>query len=156
VRPSPYVFEHDAHLDVEAEPATVWRHLAEFDNYTRWWPWLREFSVDGAGLESGTRLCGVVRPPAPPVMHVEVELTERTASYVSALVRGDLDGPARLTVEAIPTGTRVSVWWQVEITQRTMRAAARVARPLLLFGHDRVVAHTIASFRRNLRRDLAA
>jgi hypothetical protein len=154
--PSPYVFEHAAHLDVDAEPTRVWRHLAQIDRYPGWWPWLREFSVAGTGLEAGTVMCGVVRPPAPPVMHLEVELTERTPSYVSALVRGDLEGPARLTVEPITHGTRVSVWWHLEVRQRAMRAAARVARPLLLFGHDWVVAHTIDSFRRNLRRDLAA
>jgi Polyketide cyclase / dehydrase and lipid transport len=153
---SPYVFEHAAHLDVEAEPALVWSHLARFERYPHWWPWLHEFSVVGAGLETGTVLRGVVRPPVPALMRLEVELTERTFALANARVRGDLDGDARLTVEPIATGTRVGVWWNVEVRQPALRGAARLARPLLSFGHDRVVAHTIATFRQNLRRELAA
>jgi hypothetical protein len=35
--------------------------------------------------------------------------------------------------------------------QRPMRAAARVASPVLRWGHDRVVAATVSGFRRQLR-----
>ena len=34
--------------------------------------------------------------------------------------------------------------------QRPMRLASRVARPLLQWGHDRVVELTVAGFRRRL------
>jgi hypothetical protein len=37
--------------------------------------------------------------------------------------------------------------------QRPMRLAARLASPLLRWGHDRVVEATVASFRRNLGRE---
>jgi hypothetical protein len=37
--------------------------------------------------------------------------------------------------------------------QRPMRLAARVAYPLLRWGHDRVVEATVAGFRRQLARD---
>ncbi len=156
VRRSPYEFEHIAHLDVDAAPELVWSHLAQFDRYPVWWPWLREFAVDGTGLGAGTVLRGVIRAPVPPPIRLDVALTERTRTHVEARVRGDLAGPARLGVEPLRTGTRVTVWWHVEITNRAMRAAARATRPLLLFAHDRAVARTIESFRRNLRRDLAA
>jgi hypothetical protein len=35
--------------------------------------------------------------------------------------------------------------------QRPMRVAARVAPPVLRWGHDRVVDATVAGFRRHLR-----
>jgi hypothetical protein len=35
--------------------------------------------------------------------------------------------------------------------QRPMRVAARVASPVLRWGHDRVVDATVAGFRRHLR-----
>jgi hypothetical protein len=153
---SPYVFEHAAHLDVEAEPPVVWARLAQFERYPTWWPWLHDFSVSGTGLEPGTVLGGVVRPPVPALMRLEVALVERAGDTVRADVRGDLEGDASLTLEPIASGTRLRVWWNVELTGKATRAVARVARPVLLFGHDRVVAHTIESFQRTLRRELAA
>ena len=39
--------------------------------------------------------------------------------------------------------------------QRPMRMAARVAHPLLRFGHDRVVEATVAGYRRHLAQDQA-
>jgi hypothetical protein len=49
-------------------------------------------------------------------------------------------------------GTRASVSWQLEMTQPRMRAAARVVRPILRWGHDRVVDAAARGFRRHVRR----
>jgi hypothetical protein len=65
-------------------------------------------------------------------------------------VHGDLEGPARLVLGAVDSGTVAEVSWTVEMTQRTMRLAARVAHPLLRWGHDRVVEATIDGYRRHL------
>ena len=47
-------------------------------------------------------------------------------------------------------GTVAEVAWTVEMTQRTMRMAARVAHPFLRWGHDRVIETTVAAMRRHL------
>jgi hypothetical protein len=44
------------------------------------------------------------------------------------------------------------VAWTVEMMQRPMRLADRMAHPLLQWGHDRVVEITVAGFRRRLSR----
>jgi hypothetical protein len=44
----------------------------------------------------------------------------------------------------------VEVAWTVEMKQRPMRLASRFGRPLLQWGHDRVVEMTVAGFRRRL------
>jgi len=62
---------------------------------------------------------------------------------IEAKVHGDLEGSALLTLEAHDGGTRADVSWRIEMTQRRMRVAARLAGPLLRWGHDRVVAATV-------------
>ena len=47
-------------------------------------------------------------------------------------------------------GTTASVGWSLEMRQLPMRVAARVAYPLLRWGHDRVVEATVRAFRAQL------
>jgi hypothetical protein len=65
-------------------------------------------------------------------------------------VHGDLEGVAHLVLDPDGKGTQASVSWRIEMMQRPMRMAARYARPVLCWGHDRVVDVTVASFRRHL------
>ena len=71
------------------------------------------------------------------------------ARRVDATVHGDLEGEARLVFTPSATGTIAEVSWTIEMMQRPMRLAARVAGPLLRWGHDRVVEATVAGFRRH-------
>jgi len=41
-------------------------------------------------------------------------------------------------------GTRVRVEWTLLMASKPMRVAARVARPLVLWGHDRMVEIAVA------------
>jgi hypothetical protein len=96
-------------------------------------------------------LYGVVVPPLPYRMSIRVELTRCEApSAIDAVIGGDLEGPAWLRVQADGGGSRVEVAWTVEMMQRPMRLASRFGRPLLQWGHDRVVETTVAGFRRRL------
>ncbi len=46
------------------------------------------------------------------------------------------------------SGTRVAVAWSVEMRSAPLRVAARVAYPLMRWGHDRVVEMAVSGFRR--------
>ena len=84
-------------------------------------------------------------------MHIQVELTDCERPHrMDALVHGDLEGEARLVLRPQGAGSNVEVSWTVEMMQRPMRMASRVAHPVLQFGHDRVVEITVAGFRRRL------
>jgi hypothetical protein len=84
-------------------------------------------------------------------MRVRVLLDRCTRpERIDASVGGDLEGDAHLVLASRGTGTRAEVAWTVEMKQRPMRLAARLASPLLRWGHDRVVEATVAAFRRNL------
>lgn len=152
VRTSPTVIDYRGTFDFPLGPEQLWEALAQPNRFPAWWGWwLRDFGLDGPGLVDGAVLRGVVVPPVPYQMRVRVRLDRcHPPRRIDATVDGDLRGPARLELEANGDGTRVAVAWRVEMMQRPMRVAARVAHPLLRWGHDRVVEVTVASFRRHL------
>ena len=142
---------HHGQYEFGRPAADVWRAIEEVDQFESLWPWLEEFSLDGGSLTSGAVLHGVVAPPLPYRMRIRVELTEcEPYRRIDALVHGDLEGDAQLEIRGSDTGSSVDVHWIVEMMQRPMRMASRFAHPLLQWGHDAVVALTVARFRRRL------
>jgi len=145
------VIDYVGEYEFALTPEELWDTIEQVDQFERWWPWLQDFSLEGEPLASGSVLNGVVAPPLPYRMRIRVELTrvERPVA-IAAVVGGDLEGEARLGLWSRGTGSRVEVAWTVEMMQRPMRLADRVAHPLLQWGHDRVVEVTVAGFRRRL------
>lgn len=146
-----YVMQHAAHYSFAVPPEEVWAAIEQLDQFEQWWGWLGHFQVEGPGLRSGAVLRGVVAPPVPYRMQVEVQLQRCVpCRVVDALVSGDLAGDAHLTLDRISKGTVASVAWSLEMRQMPMRVAARLAYPLLRWGHDRVVEATVGAFGRHL------
>src|SRR4029077_7575730 len=95
---SAYVIEYDGTFTLAAPVAEVWRTIVQFDRFSSWWSWLHEFSVGGNGPQRGTVLDGVLAPPLPYRMHLDVVLDECVPEQrIAALVHGDLEGEALLT-----------------------------------------------------------
>ncbi|HEY7948237.1 MAG TPA: hypothetical protein VID75_11235 [Acidimicrobiales bacterium] len=150
---SPYVIAYRGSFDFPLPPEAMWDALEHSERFETWWGWLHEFRRDGGGLEKGSVLSGVVSPPVPYEMRIRVVLDHcRRAERIDAQVEGDLEGWAELLLEPRGDGTRATVSWTVEMKQRAMRVAARLAPPLMRWGHDRVVEMTVSSFRRHLGR----
>jgi len=148
---SPYVIEYAGRFSFPVPRQEVWSAVERFERFETWRRWLGEFRVEGAGLVAGSVLHGVVAPPLPYRMRLRVVLVAvDPPRSIDALVHGDLVGHARLVLEPEGEGTRASVAWTIEMMQRPMRVAARVASPVLRWGHDRVVDATVAGFRRHL------
>lgn len=153
---TPQVIDYTASFSLEAGPQDVWRAIEHSERFESWWVWLEEFRLEGGGLVDGAVLHGVVSPPLPYRMRLRIELERcHPPQSIDATVHGDLEGWARLVLLPDGDGTRAEVCWSIEMMQRPMRLAARMARPILQWGHDRVVEITVASFRRQLRRTLA-
>ena len=132
-------------------PQQLWDAIQEVDQFEAWWPWLEEFRLEGGSLKVGSVLNGVVAPPLPYRMRLRVEITRsEPPREIDAVVHGDLEGLASLEIHPTEVGARAEVAWTVEMMQRPMRLAARFGRPLLQWGHDRVVEITVAGFRRRL------
>ena len=144
---SPSVFEYEGRFSLPAPPADIWAAIGQVDRFETWWAWLRELRVEGVPLQSGCVLHGLVSPPLPYRMRVRVALLRCEApNLIDADVSGDLVGRARIRFDPEPAGTRATVAWTVEMMQRPMRIAAQLGSPLLRYGHDRVVEHTVARF----------
>jgi hypothetical protein len=145
------VIEYDATFVFPVSVAQLWATMTRVDCYSSWWSWLDEFSAEGAGLEHGTVLHGIVVPPLPYRMRLDVVIEDCVPErFITALVHGDLEGAAQLTVEGDDAEARAHATWTVEMMQRPMRLAARIAPPLLRWGHDRVVDATVDGFRRRV------
>jgi hypothetical protein len=150
---SPYVIDYSGAFGFRATPDEVWSAMERFELFELWWVWLREFRVEGPGLETGSVLHGVVVPPLPYRLGVQIVLLECVRPRrIEAAIHGDLEGAARLILTPKREGTRAEVSSTIEVMQRPLRIAARVGPPLVRWGHDRVVEATVASFRGHLRK----
>ena len=151
---SPCIIDYRGIFDFSIPPEELWEAIERGDRFEGWWSWLSEFRLVGDGLRRGSVLYGVVAPPLPYRMRLRIDLEECVRpSRIEAAVHGDLEGPARLVLEAQGDGSRVSANWTLEMMQRPMRMAARVAHPALRWGHDRVVEATVRGFRHHLMSD---
>jgi hypothetical protein len=142
-------YRNDFRFDLA--PGPLWDLLGEVDRYEDWWPWLTGFRLEGDGLAAGSVLSGVVTPPIPFRMTLRIDLIGCDRPHaIDAAVTGDLVGDAQLRLDPDEGGTRVHAAWTVEVRQPAMRMAGRLGRPLLQWGHDRVVDMTVAGFRRRI------
>ena len=142
-------YRHGYQFDLA--PEQLWDRIEQVDQFERWWPWLTDLELDGSGLSTGSVLSGVVNPPLPYRMRLSVELVdcERPVG-IDATIEGDLTGVARLRLRPELEGTWAEVAWTVEMRQPAMRLASRFGRPVLQWGHDRVVEMTVSGFRRRI------
>jgi len=145
------VIDYRGRFAFDVPPDAIWSSIEHAERFESWWAWLREFRLEGPGLEEGSVLYGVVSPPVPYTMRIRVVLGHCTRpERIDATVHGDLEGHAHLVLEATDPGTLAEVSWTVEMTKRPMRLAARVGYPLLRWGHDRVIDATVSGYRRHL------
>lgn len=145
--PPPFVFDRSWRFDCPAD--RLWERLADTDEFPTWWSWLDAFESEG--LRPGGRTRFSVRPPLPYRLHLEVVVDEvRPCERVVTTVGGDLSGPARL--ELVPDGdaTTARMVWSLELRRPLLVAAERVARPVMVWGHDRVVDLGVEQFRRRV------
>jgi hypothetical protein len=130
-------------------PDRLWAVVEQFDLFESWWGWLREFEADQDELVDGNVLHGTVVPPVPYHLHLDVQLQRcHRPRLIDAVVNGDLSGQAELRLEDVDDGTRVAVAWSLEMRSAPLRVAARVAYPLMRWGHDRVVDMAVSGFQR--------
>jgi hypothetical protein len=152
---SPTVLEYEGSFALPGSPPAIWAAINQVDAFETWWSWLRDFRADGTPLAAGTVLSGLVDPPIPYRMRLQVALLRCVPPHrIDAEVSGDLVGKAHLELAPDGSETRATVGWAVEMMPRAMRIAARLGSPILRFGHDRVVEMTVARFRRQLSRSI--
>ncbi len=142
--PAP-TFPFDRSWVFPVPPAELWQAISRTDRFPEWWAWLRSFDSDGLAVGS-TAHC-VVRAPLPYTLSFRVAIHRVVPErLLDTLVSGDLEGPARLEVEPHPKGSTARLVWDLQLRPPVLRAASRLARPLMVWGHDWVVDNGVRQF----------
>lgn len=143
----PAPFRYDRRFEFAVAREQLWATLTRTDEYPRWWPWLHH--LDGDGLEAGTVAHCVVRAPLPYTLRFEVVVDHVVPhERVDTRVRGDLEGPARLELEPDGDTCAARLVWSLELRDRVLRRVAGIARPAMVWAHDRVIDVGLRSFER--------
>jgi uncharacterized protein YndB with AHSA1/START domain len=141
--PAPFLYDRTFELAVPRDE--LWSILTRTDEYPGWWPWLGH--VDGDGLEPGAVAHCVVRAPIPYRLRFEVVVQDVVPrERVDAVVRGDLDGPATLEIRASGDRSTARLVWRLELRDRVLRRVATIARPAMVWAHDRIIDVGLRSF----------
>ena len=140
-------FRFDRAWSFAVTPDELWAILEQTDEYTSWWPWLREFTVEGDGFADGSIARLVIQAPLPYQLRCTIDVDEVVrAERLVTRVTGDLAGPARLELEAAPTGSLARLAWELDVRSSLLRPFASVARPMLSWAHDRIVERGLVQF----------
>jgi uncharacterized protein YndB with AHSA1/START domain len=119
-------------------PEQLWQRLRLTDDYQTWWPWLRH--LDAEDLTVGDTWHCAVQPPLPYSLHFSIELRQVEApGLVVAGVDGDIVGDARLEAAPLDGGCEVRLRSELAPGNRHLQRIARVAAPIVRFGHDWVL-----------------
>jgi hypothetical protein len=141
--PDPFLFDRTWAFDVPL--GRLWAVMSDTSQFGEWWPWL---DADGLGpLEPGTVAQFRVDPPLPYKLQLTVAVQRvEPCAAVEAMVSGDLSGPARLEVAARGDGSTARLAWSLEVERRLLVVGAKVARPVMVWGHDAVVSAGLKRF----------
>jgi hypothetical protein len=145
--PSPFRFDRSLHFGVS--PDELWTTLSHTGRYQGWWPWLRDFAVDGDGpaLTTGAIARVVIQAPLPYQIRCTVRVVDAVPERtLVTVVDGDLSGPAQLELQPSADGSEARLRWELDVRAPLLRSFARVARPAMAWGHDRIVERGLEQF----------
>lgn len=144
--PAPFLY--DRRFDFDASPAELWEALSQTERFPQWWPWLRD--LDGTALEVGAVAHCVVQAPLPYTLRFDVAIEDVVLQQqVTTQVSGDLNGPAVLEVAARDGGSSARLTWTLELRDRLLRPLASIARPAMVWAHDRIIEVGLREFERH-------
>ena len=136
----------DRRVTFDEPPEQVWEAVTHPERYTTWWPWLRR--LDATGLAEGEVWVCDVQPPLPYSLRFTITIGEVVAGRsVQASVGGDITGTACVDLTPLGDATEVHVVSDLAPSAGVLRAFARVARPLVTWGHDWVLDQGVRQFR---------
>jgi hypothetical protein len=142
-------FHFDRAWAFSVPPRQLWAVVSRTHDFRTWWSWLRDF--DAPGVHTGARAYCVIQSPLPYALRLDIDVERaEEPSVIETYVRGDLDGPARLEIApgTDGAGSTARLVWELEVRDRMLRQLSRVARPLMVWAHDRVVATGVEQFRK--------
>lgn len=143
-------FDFDRTFDFPVSVDELWSRFEDVEAYPSWWRWLRRFETQGGStLGEGVVADCAVRGPLPYEVRLSITVDDLVPRRrVETTVDGDLRGKARLELDGDGTSSRARLVWNLDVIDPALRALTRVARPLMVWGHDVVVSRGVRQFRR--------
>jgi carbon monoxide dehydrogenase subunit G len=126
---------------VDAPVPAVHDVLLDLERYPDWWP--QVVAVASLGPDDARVLC---RSTLPYTLDLVLHASNRSAGLLEVDVSGDLAGSVRFALTPVDGGTRLDFSQEVRV-DGLLGAASYVARPVLRWNHDRMMAGCIAGLR---------
>ncbi len=143
----PAPFRFDRRFEFAVAAPELWATVEQTDRYPEWFPWLRH--LDGVALQEGSVAQCVIQGPIPYSLHLSVHIEQvMPGERIATRVRGDLEGPASLDVEPDGSRSTARLRWELEPHDRLLRSMATLARPAMVWAHDRVIEVGLREFER--------
>lgn len=131
---------------VEASPPAVHAVLVDLEHYPDWWP--QVIAVAKVDDDTARVLC---RSALPYTLDLVLHAERRDPDRLETTISGDLSGSVRWHLAADGTGTRLDFDQHVEVARRGLAMASYVARPVLRWNHDQMMAGCRAGLADRLR-----
>lgn len=119
-----------------ATPDRVFEALRDVPGYPAWWPEVRE-TVELSETSGRLRCRSLLPYDLTMVLTREVE--DPVGRVLRARLDGDLIGSSTWTIAPDGAGTAAVFDEDVRVGKAAVRAAGRLARPVLSFNHDRMM-----------------
>jgi hypothetical protein len=124
-------FSFTSHWRLAAEPSRVYAALADVERYPHWWPQVR--AARQIDEDSGEIICRSVLPYSLRLI-ARREIEDPAGMRLRATLSGDLSGWSSWHIAPNGSGTIATFTEEVHTTG-PLKAAARVARPVLQWNH---------------------
>ncbi|WP_246051003.1 SRPBCC family protein [Nocardioides guangzhouensis] len=125
-----------------AEPRRVRDVLVDLERYPRWWREVRAV----ARLSDDDALV-VCRSALPYDLELHLHAVHRHDDLLETGIDGDLVGHARYRISPHGAGTRLHFEQDVDVSGRLLGLASRLARPVLVWNHDRMMRSCLSGLR---------
>jgi uncharacterized protein YndB with AHSA1/START domain len=123
----------------------VWAAIVDAGSYRTWWPWLK--SIEPASWREAQVTRATVRAPAGYRLRLEiVPATVEPPRRLEAEISGDARGTGIITIDALDIGCRLAIDWSLRPAGGLLTALTTVARPIMVRGHDWIIADGVARF----------
>jgi carbon monoxide dehydrogenase subunit G len=116
--------------------------LVDLENYPSWWRQVR--AVAKLGEDDALVVC---RSALPYSLHLQLHAVHRMPDLLETAIDGDLVGVVRWRLADHPSGTKLNFEQDVRVAGRLLTIGSYVARPLLQWNHDRMMAGCEAGLR---------
>jgi len=143
-------YRFTASWTLPAPPSVVYGVLVDLEHYPDWWREVR--AVAKVSDDEAVVIC---RSWLPYSLELDLTAVHRDPSLLEVDIDGDLSGHARWRLAPAAGGTRMNFEQSVRAHARLLVLASYVARPLLVWNHDRMMRSCLEGLAGVVRDEMA-